>query len=53
MLEAELAFSDNLEDSMSLAEDLVKAAAARMLDKCPDDVASLTKINNSNIKVVV
>ncbi|CAB3382441.1 Hypothetical predicted protein [Cloeon dipterum] len=49
MLEAETAFSDDIEEPMDLTERLVKGTAQKLVDSCINDLEYLGKINNCNL----
>lgn len=51
MLEAEIAFSEDIEDPMSLAEILVRETAQKLLGSCQSDLDYLGKYSNSNLMV--
>ena len=53
MLEAELAFCDNLEPLLTIMEKLVKRTALKLLEEGKDDLSILNKFYDENIEVKV
>ena len=53
MLEAELAFCDNLEPLLTIMEKLVKRTALKLLEEGKDDISILNKFYDENIEVKV
>ena len=51
MLEAELAFCDNLEPLLTIMEKLVKRTALKLLEEGKDDLSILNKFYDENIEV--
>ena len=53
MLEAEMAFCDNLEPLLTIMEKLVKRTALKLLEEGKDDLSILNKFYDENIEVKV
>lgn len=51
MLEAELAFCDDIRSLLSVMEHLIKKAAQAILENSPQDLALLSTYNKANIEV--
>ena len=53
MLEAELAFCDNLDPLLTIMEKLVKRTALKLLEEGKDDLSILNKFYDGNIEVKI